>query len=269
VIDGFYPNDTNEICCVFSTALCPTHLTARHNKRKLDMTRLLSLIAFAVAVAWMFNEPSYEPFIGIVTTLALLMRDEIHGFIGTTCISLNPRRGVIKSLPFNGYSFVEDRWINPLIIDDLSGWLSDVGDQVVAIDINGANRSNRYFYDELLIDKEVAPPRVTVHHKTESFSYQYVGCSFTGVHILQTWAYGSGSGVFCNLVFVTLTNDISVNFEPSSIERTERLIIKKIASIPLGDRYDGRVLYKWGVLSIGSCTSFQSIWKSRQLLLVL
>lgn len=233
------------------------------------MTRLLSLIAFAAAMAWMFNEPSYEPFIGIVTTLALLMRDEVHGFIGTTWISLNPRRGVIKSLPFNGYSFNKERWINPLIVDDLCGWLSDSGDQVVAIDINGANRSNRYFYDEISIDKEVSPPRVTVRHKTESFTYQYLGRSFTGVHMLRTWACGGGSGIFCNIVFVTLTNDISVNIGPSSKERTERFIMKKIATITLGDRYDGRVVYKWGILSIGTCQLPQSIRKSRQLLWVI
>ena len=42
------------------------------------------------------------------------------------------------------HSFVREEYVHPLIVQELIGWLSDVGQPIVAVDIGLANRSNRF-----------------------------------------------------------------------------------------------------------------------------
>jgi hypothetical protein len=217
----------------------------------------------------MYTAPGFEAFIGIVSTITVLLRDEIHGFIGLQVVSLNPRRGVIGNLSESKYSFIREEWINPLIISDLIGWLSDSGNEVIAIDIVGANKSNRYFADNISVDNQEPLPRVTATHGEESFSYRYIGRSLSGVHLLRTWSSGGGTGVFGSIILVTLSEDMSLYIAPDGAKRSRRLVLKKIASLALGDRYTGKIFYKWGILSIGPCLGMKTLRTSRQSFLVL
>jgi hypothetical protein len=56
-------------------------------------------------------------------------------------------------------------------------------------------------------------PVITSKYDEGSFSYRYLGCSFSGVHLLQTWAKGGGSGVFCNVILATLSQDSSIEYD--------------------------------------------------------
>ncbi|MEO5329361.1 MAG: hypothetical protein H7829_14110 [Magnetococcus sp. THC-1_WYH] len=138
------------------------------------MYRLLALISFGASVAWMYATPSYEPFILVVGAVAALLKDEIHGFIGAKRFSLNPRRGVIGDLRHNRFSFINDEFINPLIIRDLYGWISDIGDQVVAINIAASNKSNRYCADQIDSNGDKKAPIVSAKDGEQRFSYQYL-----------------------------------------------------------------------------------------------
>lgn len=217
----------------------------------------------------MYTAPSYEPFIAIVATVAALLRDEIHGFIGAKRISLNPRRGVIGNLKHCRYSFTHDEFINPFIIRDLYGWLSDVGDQVVAIDISGANKSNRYFTEQVEVSGDKKTPIVSAKDGEQNFSYQYLGRTFSGIHLLRISDSGGGSGIFCSIMFVTLSLDIAVELSPNTTARTERFVVKKIGSLPLGDRYDGKLWFRYGLLYVGPSNRLETIRQSYQWLVVL
>ena len=59
------------------------------------------------------------------------------------------------------YSFVQAPFVHPRIIEDLSTWLSDSGDQVVAINVLDAQGSNRY------------SGRVSVNENLEGCPYAY------------------------------------------------------------------------------------------------
>lgn len=233
------------------------------------MYRLLAFVSFGASVAWMYTAPNYDSFIAIIATVAALVKDEIHGFIGARRVSLNARRGVIGSLKNSPYSFTRDIFVNPFIIRDLYGWLSDTGDQVVEINISGANKSNRYFAEQTVTNIDGGMPIVTAKHEEQVFSYQYLGRSFTGIHLLHISDRSGGSGAFGAIIFVTLSYDAAVELSPSSAARMERLVVKKIGSLPLGDRYDGRIRYRYGLLYIGRADRHETIRTSSQWLIVL
>lgn len=213
--------------------------------------------------------PGYEPLIAVLLTVAGLLRDELHGIIGSHFLSLTPRRGIMRTTENTRYSFVRPEYVNPLILADLSGWMSDSGDQVVAIDLLGANKSNRYYADEIIERPGSSFPLISARRGKLSFSYRYLGCSISGMHLVTTFDSGGGSGVFCNIMLVTLSSEPSIDAGRKGVSKRKRLVIKKIGQIPLGDRYSGKVSYRAGVLTIGPCSTFTCTRKSRKRLLII
>ena len=114
------------------------------------------------------------------------------------------------------YSFNEPPFISPRIIRDLSCWISDQGDQVVAINLDSQN-SNRYSGEPQVsrVEEEntcVYWKEVTVKDGTTNeseFSYQYVCKTSSGIYVLLTSDWGGGSGVFMNLLLVEFEYDNS------------------------------------------------------------
>jgi hypothetical protein len=155
-----------------------------------------------------------------------------------------------------------------MIIADLWGWISDLGDQVVAVNIPGSNSSNRYFA-EVAVSNGKPYPIVSAKGDEMNFSYQYLGCSFSGVHLLRVWSSGGGTGVFCAVMLLTLSAEAAVDIEVAGTKRVDRFIVKKIASLPLGDRYEGKISYRFGLLTIGECTGRRSLRTSTQRMVVL
>lgn len=204
-------------------------------------------------------DPGPEPLLVLITSIAARFRDEIHGVIGKNIFSLTPRSKPVRDLSNSKYSFLDDQFINPRILEDLHGWLSDTGNQVVAINISESNTSNRYFSDTTIEVKSNDHPVVTATHESGRFSYQYIGVSFNGVHLLQTWSSNGGSGTFCNVILVTISTDTALSFSDEKCNKTERLIIKSIGSIPLGDRYIGAPTYKYGILNIPVCKGMKTV----------
>lgn len=210
-------------------------------------------MAFIGCIIWLIYDTSIEAGVVTIATFASFFRDDIHGVIGNNYISLTPKTSLIRNLNNQKYSFIDDQYINPAILEDLIGWISDTGDQVVSINISKSNNSNRYFGNISINKLEKEYPIVTLKEDESFYSYQYIGCSFSGVHILRTWSGGGGVCVFCNLLFVTLSEDFSVDFVNNKSTKIDRLVIKKIGDFVLGDRYNGKIYYKYGVLTISPC----------------
>ncbi|MCK5708612.1 MAG: hypothetical protein KAI43_13270 [Candidatus Aureabacteria bacterium] len=152
------------------------------------------------------------------------------------------------------YFFNKKPYISPRIIQDLSTWISDGGDQVVAINLKDSQGSNRYFGDVFVNGTEGKSPFVYTEKGSESFGYRYVGVTDSGVYVLYFEDDTGGSGSFRSLMFVIFEHDkgITIDWDNSSINSTkERLLIKKLGEVALGDRWFGDLKLEGNKLYIG------------------
>ena len=233
------------------------------------MYKIINFFAFVGCIVWLYVDPSPEPVVVLLLSVAGFFRDDIHGFIGKNVFTLTPKNRLIRDLDAAKLSFVNSEFINPRILDDLCGWLSDTGDQVVSINIADSNESNRYFGDITVEEPDEGFPIVKCTSEEGWISYKYIGRSFSGLHIVQTWSNGGGSGIFCNLLLVTLSLDSALEYNGTENEKRTRYVIKLIGSLPLGDRYEGEISYKFRFLFIPACSGRKSLREKRLRVLVL
>lgn len=146
------------------------------------------------------------------------------------------------------YSFCRDEYIHPTIIKDLIGWISDTGQQVVAINLADSNNSNRYHGDVQIREFE-GKEFVEWSEGQESFSYEYLGTSESGIHVLHAVDCDGGSGRFHYLVLVVLELGTGLEYDdfPTLVEQP---LIRMVGRISLGDRYGGRTKFERGVIRI-------------------
>lgn len=140
------------------------------------------------------------------------------------------------------YFIMNGQPINPMIIKDLSTWISDGGDQIVAINLLDSQESNKYFCPHSETQKHgdyfsVEVPAAS--QEDHSFSYAIEGITDNGIFILQTMEWGGGgTGVFPNLLFVRIHEDMGlgeIKNDQLALNR-KRLLIEKLGEFPLGDR---------------------------------
>ena len=153
------------------------------------------------------------------------------------------------------YSFVEAPFVHPRIVEDLRTWLSDVGDQVVAINLLDAQGSNRYSGSIDVNEIDERCPYVHWERAGENgeFGYQYVGMTESRVHVLYTSWWGGGSGVFKRLMLLAITSDTGIDWPGRTViqEDRERLLVNKLGEFGLGDRWAGDLRVAGNTLTIG------------------
>lgn len=223
------------------------------------MYRIIIFFAFIICIVWLYKDPSLQAVVTLLLTVAGFFRDDIHGMIGRNIFRLTPKSKLIRDINAAKYSFINSDFINPRILHDLIGWLSDTGNQIASISITDSNKSNRYFGDIDIKKVYSGYPLVTCTDKDGWVSYKYIGRSFSGLHIVQTWSNSGGSGVFCDVVLVTLSLDYAFEADGDTIKKKSRHVIKIIGSFPLGDRYDGEISYKFSILTIPACNGRKTL----------
>lgn len=164
-------------------------------------------------------------------------------------ISLGKYSGHLK------FSFTGDNIIHPGIIEELLGWISDSLPVTGAFDLEGAMNSNKFcepFEIETTDDGLTWYKKITKEggETLAEFAYTYIGASPSGVHIVRTADWGGGSGVFCDVLLLALEPDRVV--DPQNKERPfrDRILLKCIGHIALGDRYEGSIELKGNQLHI-------------------
>lgn len=147
---------------------------------------------------------------------------------------------VVRGVPAT-FTFFLNRppFIKPQIVEDLNSWISDGGNQVIAIDILGSQESNRYFGEvELAKDDEVYAT-VTVRKSEEQgggfFSYRYIGTTTNGLHILQTFDNGGGrfTSVSYLLLFALSDTAPDYSYDQDKLVQSNRQLLLKVCEIPL------------------------------------
>lgn len=164
------------------------------------------------------------------------------------------------------YSFRWVPFINPRIIQDLSCWISDKGDQVVAINLTDSQDSNRYDADTQVREIEGQNPYVFVsttnNDETSEFGYQYIGRTTSGINVLLTSDSEDGSGVFKKLLLVTFEHDQGISYDwDKKVTNTKkkRVLIRKAGEIFLGDRWAGELSVTGNSILVGQDTGWFTV----------
>ena len=166
------------------------------------------------------------------------------------------------------YSFKTAPFVHPKIINDLVGYLSDSGDQVVVINLLDSQDSNRYF-GEIAVTLQLDPtepswPWVYSVDGEENadetlgelrgrpwYAYRYVGSTQDGLDVVHARDSGGGSGISNHVVFTRTEMDGGVDYpllrEVESRRAAarpkvrDRELIRFVGKVPLGDRWLGTV----------------------------
>lgn len=158
------------------------------------------------------------------------------------------------------YFFDKEPFVPPKIIEDLSPWVSDDGEQIIAVNLLESVTTNRYFGNIKTIGKD--RPFVFYEKDCESpctmgapsFGYKLIGTTSSGITVLFAESSGGGTGKFRSVILLSLEKDKGLSFSASKSSLTlnrVRLIIKRLGEIPLGDRYEGDITLKGDILKIG------------------
>jgi len=141
--------------------------------------------------------------------------------------------------------------IHPRIVSDLVGWLSDVGDQVITINIEDSQGSNRYCCErnvELEILENLETRVVQYEDKGQGggwVGYRFFGATTNGIHVIATEENGGGSGIFSGLLLVKVIEGLEFpsiselldSDEPTLLKSNKkRLYLEKVGYMPIGDR---------------------------------
>lgn len=167
-------------------------------------------------------------------------------------VAISKHAGLLK------YTFTQEPFIDPEILDEMAGWLSDHLPCYAAVDLEGAMKSDRFHDGKLkinygdiepddinaFIDSILAPPSpiVSKHKEREYTGYRYIGMSPSGVHVVKHFASGGGSGIFSSVLLIVFETQYYLINEAS--EQRNAILMKVIGSISLGDRYSGEIALK-------------------------
>jgi hypothetical protein len=140
-------------------------------------------------------------------------------------------------------AFLERGLPNPRIIEALVTLPSDTGDQVVAIDLEHAQNSDRFSGDYQLGDGTSSAFFVD---EASSFSYRYIGDTEQGVSVLNVSQGGGRSGGtmrWNSLLLLVVQNDtgLKYDYDCKAVKANPRQVIRKIGEISLDDSWRGEI----------------------------
>jgi len=141
-------------------------------------------------------------------------------------------------------------FVSPRVVQDLVPWLSDQGEQVVAVDLVGSVGANRYSGSFEVVPTAGGNPQVVFTERADAgarapfFRYQLVGNTASGIHVLRI-SYGTGgTGVFESLLLLSTERDRALSYDKDRrvlpLDR-DRIVLRRLGDVALGDRYAGEV----------------------------
>ena len=148
------------------------------------------------------------------------------------------------------FSFDAKEYVHPLVVKELLGWMSDSRATIVGVDLEAANRSNR-FHGDFVVANDAGGMAVRWKADDEAFGYRHVATTPSGVEIVECHDWGGGSGVFGTVALFSLEEDRALGSDGDVLEAHHRSVLKTRGQFALGDKYVGNVCYCNGVLEVG------------------
>ncbi|MCP4088951.1 MAG: hypothetical protein GY746_04075 [Gammaproteobacteria bacterium] len=146
--------------------------------------------------------------------------------------------------------------IHPSIIEALQGWISDGGHQIVSVNVIDAQESNWVCCEDITF---VESSGFFLVNEDEGgfFVYKRIGVTESGLHLLHTVQNTGGSGQFNSIMIVSVSLDKGLQQVEGAEDvmvvqpLNDRLLVKNLGYISLGDRWDGRLSVEGDVLVVG------------------
>ena len=218
---------------------------------------LLTIVGFIGSVIWFYFKPNFDSGLSSISFLIAIfgllysMKKKKESDVDIILTLGRKHKDIKDYSKYLKFSFIRKDFIHPKIIEDLQGWISDIGEQIVSINLLDSQSSNRYFEKINLEKPQKGHPIVSYKSDHSNYGYVYIGTSESGINILRTISSGDGSGIFNYIIFLTFEKDECVNFVDSETTKKVRINIKTLGLLSLGDRYDGDIKFEKGILVIG------------------
>ncbi|OBQ56812.1 hypothetical protein [Halodesulfovibrio spirochaetisodalis] len=146
------------------------------------------------------------------------------------------------------YTFHKEEFINPRIVEEMQGPLSDNGSQIISVNVHNANISNQFF-SEVRVRSSQAMPFVYYTKSESEFGYIFVGATTTGIQVVHTMSTAGGSGIFHTLLFFIYTDSEEISFK-EEVTPVVLPTLTLIGSLPLGIKFAGTISLENDVLTV-------------------
>lgn len=146
------------------------------------------------------------------------------------------------------YMFHKEEFINPKIVEEMQGPLSDSGPQLLSVNVHNANISNQFF-SQVHVRKTNAMPYVYYKERDKEFGYIFVGATSNGINVVHTLRSEAGSGIFHTLLFFIFTDTDSMSFG-MDVTPEKQPTLTLIGALPLGNKFIGTISLKDDVLTV-------------------
>ena len=149
----------------------------------------------------------------------------------------------------NAHFTVQGKLVHPRLVEKFQTFLSDSGPPaVISVDLLAATINGNEYYEP---DVKVQDGVVSVEHKDpegSGFAYKWLGTVRPGLHVVETFYSGGGTGVFMNLYFFRIYTATGRD-EKGPYDQ----VLMTLARTPviLGDRDDGTIKVEPGRVIIG------------------
>ncbi len=136
---------------------------------------------------------------------------------------------------------------HPRLVEKFQTWLSDSGPPaVITVDLLAAAQNDNEYYEP---DVQVKDGLISCKDREGgSFSYRWLGTVRPGLHVVETFASGGGSGIFMDLYFFRLHRATG---HGEKGPYAQLLMTLERTPVILGDRDDGAIQVTPGRVSIG------------------
>lgn len=166
-----------------------------------------------------------------------------------------------------GYSFARAPFVHPRIVREISTPFYASSSPTV-VSLTEAGNDDRYGGEVEIVAAEGACPFVRFEERTDdgqyagAFGYRYVGRTDSGVQVLFVSESGGGSGVFRNLLLAVV--EFAEETQPAPAARegaaspadSERIVLRQLDEVPLGDRWNGEIRVRGNELWVGEDTGW-------------